>query len=120
MFLHMHGGPEVKVVQTFKLQRVDGVTAPPGPGGGGGSCGVCAPGPVVMMIHEGSCWVRREDGSREDLHAQSVVIWQPGEWVEYGSDDGAGYTIECYWANGFCWDRSSFTTPRPRLAHPRS
>jgi hypothetical protein len=54
-----------------------------------------------MVIQEGSCWVRRDDGSREDLPAKSVVIWEPGEWVEYGGEGGEGgegYKIESYWA----------------------
>jgi hypothetical protein len=50
-----------------------------------------------MVMQEGSCWVRRADGSREDLTPRSVVIWEPGEWVEYGGDGGEGYKIESYW-----------------------
>ena len=50
-----------------------------------------------MVIQEGSCWVRLDDGAREDLTAKSVVIWEPGEWVEYGGDCG-GHQIERYWA----------------------
>lgn len=56
-----------------------------------------APGRVVMVLQEGSCWVRRADASREDLTAKSVVIWEPGEWVEYGGDGNEGYKIEGYW-----------------------
>lgn len=41
-----------------------------------------------MVIQEGSCWVRRDDGSRENLTAKSVVIWEPGERVEYGGEGG--------------------------------
>jgi hypothetical protein len=51
-----------------------------------------------MVIQEGSCWVRRDDGAREDLTVKSVVIWEPGEWVEYGGDGGEGHQIESYWA----------------------
>jgi hypothetical protein len=54
-----------------------------------------------MVVQEGSCWVRREDGSRVDLAADSVVSWEPGEWVEYGSDPGKGYKIESYWSVDF-------------------
>jgi hypothetical protein len=85
-------------MQTFKVKRVDGEDASPGPWRDGGADGLRAPGPIVMVVREGSCWVRREDGSREDLDAQSVVIWQPGEWVEYGGDGGTGYKVERYWA----------------------
>lgn len=86
-------------MQTFKVKRIDGEDAPPGPWRDcGDGDGLRAPGPIVMVVREGSCWVRREDGSREDLDAQSVVVWQPGEWVEYGGDGGTGYKIERYWA----------------------
>ena len=85
-------------MQTFKVKRVDGEDAPPGPWHGSRSHGLRAPGPIVMMVQEGTCWVRRDDGSREDLDAQSVVIWEPGEWVEHGSDGGGAYKIERYWA----------------------
>ena len=51
-----------------------------------------------MVIQDGSCWVRHDDGSREDLTAQSVVIWEPGEWVEYGGESAQGYKIESYLA----------------------
>jgi len=57
-----------------------------------------------MVIQEGSCWVRRADGSREDLTAQSVVIWEPGEWVEYGGESAEGYKIESYWAQDLSED----------------
>jgi hypothetical protein len=30
-----------------------------------------------MVIQEGSCWVRRDDGSWQDLAAKSVVVWDP-------------------------------------------
>jgi hypothetical protein len=85
-------------MQTFKVKRVDGEDAPPGTGHRSRSHGLHAPGLIVMMVREGTCWVRRDDGSREDLDAQSVVIWEPDEWVEYGSDVGGAYKIERYWA----------------------
>jgi hypothetical protein len=50
-----------------------------------------------MVIQEGSCCVRRADGGREDLAGKSVVIWEPGEWVEYGGEGGEGYKIESDW-----------------------
>ena len=59
---------------------------------------------VVMVLQEGSCWVRRADGSRGDLTARSVVIWGPGEWVEYGGESAEGYQIESYWAQDLSGD----------------
>lgn len=60
--------------------------------------GLRAPGHIVMVVHEGSGWVLRQDGTREDLSAESVVIWNPGDWVEYGSDSGGKFKSESYWA----------------------
>src|SRR5262249_39562689 len=48
---------------------------------------------VVRVIQESSCRVRRDDGSREDLSAKSVVILEPCEWVEHGGDGGEGTVI---------------------------
>ena len=88
-----------EVMQTFKAERVERGGSPPSPHGGQWrSQGWRAPGRVVMVIQEGSCWVRRADGSREDLTAKSVVIWEPGEWVEYGGEIVEGYKIESSWA----------------------
>jgi hypothetical protein len=86
-------------MQTFKATRVERADAPPNPHGGQWrSHGLRTPGRVVMVIQEGSCWVRRDDGTRENLTGKSVVIWEPGEWVEYGGAGGDGYKIESYWA----------------------
>jgi len=41
--------------------------------------------------------VQLRDGGRESLTAQSVVIWEPGDWVEYGFDASAGFRAESYW-----------------------
>ena len=58
--------------------------------------GYRAPGPGVMVVQDGSGWVMRSDGSREDIDAKSVVIWDTGDWVEYG---GSGALRTCdYWA----------------------
>jgi len=49
-----------------------------------------------MVVLHGSGWVMRPDGSREDIDAKSVVIWDTGDWVEYGGT-GALSTYD-YWA----------------------
>lgn len=85
-------------MQTFKVVRTEAEDAPPNPQVSQWHAhGRRTPGQVVMVIQEGSCWVRR-DGSREDLTAKSVVIWEPGEWVEYGGEGGEGRKIESYWS----------------------
>ena len=50
-----------------------------------------------MVVREGSVWVRLQDGTRENLTATSVVIWDQGDWVEYGSTTGEGCKTERYW-----------------------
>jgi hypothetical protein len=50
----------------------------------------------VLIVQEGAGWVTTQDGGRQALAAKSVVIWDTGEWVEYGSDDGL--IVEEYWA----------------------
>jgi len=30
--------------------------------------------------------------------ATTVVTWDPGEWVEYGTNAGEGWKTESYWA----------------------
>ena len=47
-----------------------------------------------MVVQEGSGWVLRQEGTRKNLTAASVVIWEPGEWVEYGSYGGEGCHTE--------------------------
>ena len=48
--------------------------------------GYRAPGPGVLVVQEGAGWVKRQDGTRENIDAKSVVMWDTGDWVEYGSD----------------------------------
>ena len=87
----------VEVTPTFRAQHTESADHPPG----SHRPGAHAPGRIAMVIREGSIWVRREDGSREILTAPSVVIWEPGDWMEYGSRLGEGYKIESYWSETF-------------------
>jgi hypothetical protein len=92
-------------MQTFKATRVERGDAPASPRAGQWRMqGRRTPGRTVMVLQEGRCWVRRADGSREDLTAQSVVIWEPGEWVEYGGESAESYKIESYWAQDLSED----------------
>jgi hypothetical protein len=55
-----------------------------------------APGAGVLLVREGTGWVLSQDGSREAISAKTVVMWDAGEWVEYGSEDGL--RAEEFWA----------------------
>jgi len=91
-------------MQTFPAKRVDEIEVPPTPGVGvGWSRPMRAPGRIVMVVKEGSCWVRRDGGSPKELAAQSVVIWEPGEQVEYRIGNEGG-KIENYWSEDFSED----------------
>jgi hypothetical protein len=85
-------------MQTFTAKRMDEVNSPPNPWGESRVHGLRAPGRIVMVVREGAGWVLLQDGTREDVTATSVVIWEPGEWVEYGSNAGEGWKSESYWA----------------------
>jgi hypothetical protein len=63
--------------------------------------GYRAPGAGVLVVEEGVGWVMRQDGSRENVRAKSVVIWDTGDWVEYGSD--GGFKACSYWADQEPW-----------------
>lgn len=58
--------------------------------------GFRAAAPTVMVIEDGSVWAVDQQGVRRTLNAPSVVIWNTGEWVEYGSEAHA--KIKDYWA----------------------
>jgi hypothetical protein len=62
--------------------------------------GFRAPGRLVLVVRGGT-WVGREDGTRETAEAQSVVIYDAGDWVEYGSDgSGDAFEAELYGSAG--------------------
>jgi hypothetical protein len=58
--------------------------------------GFRAAAPMVMVIEDDSVWVVDQQGVRHALNAPSVVVWDTGEWVEYGSEGPA--KIKDYWA----------------------
>jgi hypothetical protein len=72
---------------------------------GSGSCtpgtkahvlGRAAPGNGILIIQDGSAWVARQDGTRAVVNAKSVVFYDAGDWVEYGTNDW--FKAEEYWA----------------------
>ncbi len=67
--------------------------------------GFRAPGRMVLVVRGGT-WVRREDGTRETAGAESVVIYDAGDWVEYGSDgSGDAFEATLYGAAGIPGDQ---------------
>lgn len=58
--------------------------------------GYRAAAPWMMVLEDGSLWVMDQEGVRHTLNAPSVVIWDTGEWVAYGSEGPAKY--KDYWA----------------------
>lgn len=102
LVLIQHGPPYLRacdseVMHTFEVTRTERENTPPIPGSKGHKHGIRAPGRIVMVLQEGSCWVQLQNGTRENLIAKSVVIWEPGDWVEYGFNTGEGYKAESYW-----------------------
>ena len=66
---------------------------------GGGSWrveGFRAASPIVMVVESGTVWIMDQRGVRHTLNAPSVVAWDMGEWVAYGSEGPA--KIKDYWA----------------------
>lgn len=87
------------VIQTFKAQRWERAELRPELSVRGHRFqGIRAPGPIVLVVQEGTGWVQRQDGGREVINAKSVVIYKTGDWFEYGTDSGDEFTIETYWA----------------------
>ena len=90
-------------MQTFKVNLWERLESPQQePGGETIEIGFHAPGRIVLVMQEGTGWALREDGGREVLDAKSVVLYETGEWVEYGSDEsGEAFRAEIYGAANF-------------------
>jgi hypothetical protein len=56
---------------------------------------------MVLVVREGTAWVQREDSTRETVGARSVVVYDAGDWVEWGSDGSSeAFQAELYGAAG--------------------
>lgn len=88
-------------MQTFKVMRYEGVEYPPMQFSQIRGHGVRAPGRVIMVLQEGSGWVMRQNGVREDIAAKTVVFWDADDWMEYGSDGCDKFKAESYWSADF-------------------
>lgn len=102
------------VMQTFKVSLWESMESPSHePFGGVIDPGFRAPGRIVLVVQQGTGWVVREDGGRDVLDAKSVVIYDTGDWVEYGSDgSGEAFRAELYASANFSPEQEA-----ARLAH---
>jgi hypothetical protein len=94
-------------MDTFSATRCETVVYSPMPSGQVRGHGFAAPGRVVLVLREGAGWVRPRDGAAEPLAAPSVVAWEKGEWVEYGSDGSRSFRAELYWEAGLPADQQA-------------
>jgi hypothetical protein len=95
-------------MQTFSIARHEEVDFPSvSPIESSGVCGLRTPGFVVLILQHGSGWVMREDGTRAPLTSQSVVIWEPGDWMEYGGNPSSDFIAETYWSHELSEDEWS-------------
>jgi hypothetical protein len=96
-------------MQTFKVRHWECLESPPQePFGGAVEPGFQAPGRMVLVVREGTAWVQREDSSRETVGAKSVVMYDAGDWIEYGSDgSGGAFQAELYGAAEFSGDQQA-------------
>jgi hypothetical protein len=101
-------------MQTFKAELWESMESPPQePFGGVIEPGFRAPGRIVLLVQQGTGWALRADGDREVLDVGSVVIYDTGEWVEYGSDgSGEAFRTELYGAANFSQEQAA-----ARMAH---
>ncbi|MGH3152985.1 MAG: hypothetical protein ACRDOB_19975 [Streptosporangiaceae bacterium] len=90
-------------MQTFKARLWERLESPPQePFCGVVEPGFRAPGRMVLVVRQGTAWVQREDRTRETAGARSVVMYDAGDWVEYGSDgSGEAFQAELYGAAEF-------------------
>lgn len=85
-------------MHTFTATKTEGIEYSPMPYAQANGHGLRAPGPVVMVLHTGSGWVKDGEGMLERVTAPSVTAWDEGDWVEYGSDGSSIFTAALYWA----------------------
>ena len=96
-------------MQTFKVRHWECLESPPQESFWGvAEPGFQAPGRMVLVVREGTAWVQRDDSTRETVGAKSVVMFDDGEWVEYGSDgSGEAFQAELYGAAEFSGEQQA-------------
>ena len=96
-------------MQTFKVRHWECLESPPQePSGGVIEPGFQAPGRMVLVVREGTGWVQRDEGTRETVSAKSVVLYDIGDWIEYGSDgSGDAFRSELYGAAEFSGEQQA-------------
>ena len=85
-------------MHTFAATKTEGIEYSPMPCAQPQGHGLRAPGPVVMVLHAGSGWVKDGEGTVEQVAAPCVTAWDEGDWVEYGSDGSSTFAAALYWA----------------------
>jgi hypothetical protein len=63
--------------------------------------GFRAPGQVCLILQNGSGWLISENGERLPIEAKAVVLWEPGDWVEYETAGGSESEADIYWSADF-------------------
>jgi hypothetical protein len=51
-----------------------------------------------MVLREGVGWVMSQDGVPEQVAAATVVAWDAGDLVAYGTDGSSEFKADLYWA----------------------
>jgi hypothetical protein len=85
-------------MDTFTVTRHEAVTYPTLPFSQERGHGYLAPGHVTMILREGSGWIADKDGVTTAIVAPAVVVWHPGDRIEYGSDGSSEFSAEILWA----------------------
>ena len=95
-------------METFKVRFREGLVRQSQEPFGRAVEGFRAPARMVLVVGEGTAWVQREDGTRETIEAESVVIYDVGDWLEYGSDgSGHAFQVQLYGAAGFSGEQQT-------------
>jgi hypothetical protein len=54
---------------------------------------------MVLILQSGLGWVMGQDGSPMEIAGKTVVFWDRGDWVEYGTEGAADSEVEVYWSS---------------------
>jgi hypothetical protein len=92
-------------MEAFRAVRCESVEYSPLKLGRAGGHGFRAPGHMIMVVRDGSGWVMNQDGVPEPVDAVTVVAWDAGDWVAYGSDGSGEFKADLYWATDMTEDQ---------------
>jgi hypothetical protein len=61
-----------------------------------------------LVVREGTGWARGADGARETVGAKGVVVYDAGDWVEYGCDgSGEAFQAELHGVAGLSGEQQA-------------